>query len=693
MTGDQRFDESLNDFQARRLRVTCQYVDGLLGEIEQILTAAHSKAAFPRYSADIAPAQRRTIEDYISRVRAQLVRVLDGQGLKREEPSIPASRAVRVTLGAIDIAAEELRPRYMRGYGDLPERAATDLNGIAAELQSLIHRLDRYLAQGVGEDLKARLQRLDESGNDLRLLQTIENVVRERGMVEFRSAIAAILDRAEDKSFEIAVFGRVSSGKSSLLNAILETNVLPVGVTPITAVPTRIMYAEEPSLTVSFSEAPAKKRDIDSLAEFATEQQNPANTKRVTRIVVLLPSPKLRGGVGFVDTPGLGSLATSGAAETLAYLPKCDLGVVLIDAGSALTAEDLQTILTLQQFAIPANVLLSKADLLSPEDYERTARYVREHIASECQLDLAVHPVSVVPSHRQMLDDWFRNEIVPLYDRSQELRAASLRRKIGALRDSVVSALQMRVQRGQQFSTRSMDRARAAEASLRRATGQIEETRSLLERAIDGAAGTASEAIHEAAGRLLDSWSGSDQEMNTPRRVVRDAIAAFVYREVAKVQTYLATFASQLRHDLRGCAADLELANVPTEQEFEEAVRGTPVFDPPPVDITVSRPSVAGLFGRKFSERRVARRVQKQLGREFQLQFDGYWRVVKNWTDSTVMQLKHRFETYAETYRAQAEQALAGRDLGPEEFRTVQADLAELGAAVGHAEGVEARRA
>jgi hypothetical protein len=42
------------------------------------------------------------------------------------------------------------------------------------------------------------------------------------------------------KSFEIALFGRVSSGKSSLLNAVLETNLLPIGVTPVTAVPTRI---------------------------------------------------------------------------------------------------------------------------------------------------------------------------------------------------------------------------------------------------------------------------------------------------------------------------------------------------------------------------------------------------------------------------------------------------------------------
>ncbi|MFZ3243737.1 MAG: hypothetical protein WA185_01555, partial [Candidatus Acidiferrales bacterium] len=72
--------EHLNPSQANRLRVTCQYIDKLLGEIEDVLNTTTCKAAFPRYSPDIAPAQRRTIEDYIARVRAQLVRVLDGQG-------------------------------------------------------------------------------------------------------------------------------------------------------------------------------------------------------------------------------------------------------------------------------------------------------------------------------------------------------------------------------------------------------------------------------------------------------------------------------------------------------------------------------------------------------------------------------------------------------------------------------------
>jgi len=68
---------------------------------------------------------------------------------------------------------------------------------------------------------------------------------------------------------------------------------------------------------------------------------------------VELPAAGLREGVVYVDTPGLGSLATAGAAETKAYLPRCDLGIVLIDAGSTLTQDDLATIQTLYEAGNP----------------------------------------------------------------------------------------------------------------------------------------------------------------------------------------------------------------------------------------------------------------------------------------------------------------------------------------------------
>ncbi len=669
---------SLNEFQAGRLRVTCQYIDKLLTEAEGILNAAASKAAFPRHLDDVAPAQRRTIEDYISRIRAQLLRVLDGQGIVREKPSIPVSRAIHVALGAIDIAVEELKPQYMRGYGNLPETAATELNGIVGELRGLVSKLDRYLAEGVGEDLKLRLQRLGQKSNDLELLSKIEQIVTDRGLVEFRTTIASILDRAEDRTFEIAVFGRVSSGKSSLLNAILETDALPVGVTPITAVPTRISYGEKPSMTVFFAETSGKIMEVTRLAEFATEQQNPGNEKRVSRISVTLPAARLRDGVTLVDTPGLGSLATSGAAETLAYLPRCDLGVVLIDAGSTLTTEDLQTIITLQQAAVPANVLLSKADLLSPEDREKIIEYVRQHIASECNLELHVRPVSVLLSHKELLRGWFEDQILPLYGHSQELRASSIQRKIGALRESVISVLETQLLRSKKSTVETPDQVRAIEARLRRATGLIEETRSASETEIDGMTKDLPEAFYGISASLLVARAEKSSSTISADKIISDSVLQFVQRRVKKLQDSLEGLALRLRDDLKTSAADLGIADMPSDDEFQSFVCGTPIFDLGSIGSAMSRATISMVLGKRFAERRLANQLYRQFGEPMNKALATYSEVLKEWARLVTSQLDRRFETYAERYRAQAERSLGGTRPAADEADAIQESLRVL---------------
>jgi GTP-binding protein EngB required for normal cell division len=665
----------LNEFQARRLRVTCQYIDELLGEIGEILHVSSSKAAFPRFLPDIAPAQSRTIEDYLERLRAQLVRVLDGQGIPREKPAIPASRAVHVALGTIDIAVEELKPHYMHGYGDLPEAAATELNGIVGELRSLVSKLDRYLLEGAGEDLKLRLQRLERKSNDLELLSKLEQIVADRGLVEFRTTIASILDRAEDKTFEIAVFGRVSSGKSSLLNAILETDVLPVGVTPITAVPTRITYGEKPSMRVSFAEGQSRTMEVIRLPEFATEQQNPGNTKRVTRITIALPAADLQEGVSFVDTPGLGSLATSGAVETLAYLPKCDLGVVLIDAGSTLTTEDLQTLLTLRQAAVPANVLLSKADLLGSKDRETIIEYVRQHIRSDCNLELHVHPVSVLSSHKNLLSEWFNEQIIPLCGHAQELRVASIQRKIGLLRESVISALEMQLERSKRPTSETGDQVRAAEVRLRHATGLIEEMRSAWETEIGELPKSLSEAFYATSAGLIRAWSEKPGDSVSPEKSVNDSTHQFVQERVRKLQNSLIVLALQLRDDLRTSAAALNIGDMPGDEEFQSLVRGTPVFDTRLVSASVSRPTIALLFGTQFAEKRLARRLYKQWGDQVYSSLTIYSEALKEWIRSVAGQLDRRFETYAERYRAQAARTSGGTGLTTDEVTAIEENL------------------
>ena len=561
----------LNESQRRHLLSSCQYADKLLAEIETTLAASQSKSPFPKCKPDLSPAQAKIIRDYIARMRSQLLRALDSQGVAIPAAQISALHSIRVTLGFVDIAFDECRPKRMIGYGELADGAATEIAGMVDEMRGLIARLDSYLAQGESADLNKRLRLLEEKGSEVALVETLERAIDQHGLVEFRPALTTIVDRLESDAFEIAVFGRVSSGKSSLLNHIVGEDVLPVGVTPITAVPTRLAYGAERRATAWFADRKPEQFAIGWLAEFVTEQHNPANVRHVTRIVVELPAQRLREGVVYVDTPGLGSLAASGAAETKAYLPRCDLGVVLIDAGSTLTADDLATIQALYDAGIPASVLLSKVDLLAPGDRDRALRYVAGHIRSDLGLELTVNAISIHSECGELLDRWLASEILPLYDRHAELARQSVARKIGALRLAVDAALKARSKR----SAAPIDAAklRDLETELRTAAGAIARARAECLEKADSLRDCADEFIRRAA-QASAAGTANGRWGRLQRGAIPCGSVSSASNHCAGKQT-CGIVSKQLRINGLGCG-------------FQHVVTGEPAadFSPPVADFT-----------------------------------------------------------------------------------------------------------
>jgi len=667
---------SLNSNHERRLSVTCRYIDRLLADMESILNVSSSKLAFPQYIADLTSVQRRVVEDYISRIRAQLIRVLDGQNIDRPPADIPVARSLHSTLTFVEIAVEELKPEYMRGYGEIPPHSAVELNGIAGELQGLVRQLDQYLMRGAGENLQRRLEKLEHTGDEVPLLRKLETIVTEHGLVEFRSTLSMILDRLEDNSFEIAMFGRVSSGKSSLLNAILETDVLPVGVTPITAVPTRLAFGESPEVNVWFANRSPAHYEISLLPEFVAEQLNPGNEKHVTRIVAQLPTPRLRDGITFVDTPGLGSLAARGAAETLAYLPRCDLGVLLIDAGSSLTPDDLQTIQILYDAAIPAAVLLSKADLLTAQERSRVTEYVKDHIRKELNLDLTVHAVSVVRESKELLARWFEEDIAPLYSQRQELKIRSIRRKVGGLRQSVEIALRGRLRRKEPIPLKKIEQLRVVEGELRQASGRLEEIKKTARRVADDLEYAGSRKVLQIAGTyLVELWSLPGTDKKSSSEIVSDAVTRTIQEQTEALRRRMDVLAHKLHETLQSTAKVLETSDAPAEEEFSSVLREMPAFDLGQLTFRLRRPVLLTLWGRRLSESFITRRLAKLIGTHLARSLSAYRALLYDWSERTLGQVQRRFDAYANSYRAQVERSLRGQEWPPDQADVIRRDL------------------
>src|SRR5208283_1177415 len=118
----------------------------------------------------------------------------------------------------LQVAVDDLGPKQLAGYGPLDPISQAAVARIQDDLTRLLKRVRAYLRQGLGRDLSARLARLDAFGASVQTLAALEEIIGRWRLVEYRPTLEMIVNRLEKPCFELAVFGRVNSGKSSLLN-------------------------------------------------------------------------------------------------------------------------------------------------------------------------------------------------------------------------------------------------------------------------------------------------------------------------------------------------------------------------------------------------------------------------------------------------------------------------------------------
>ena len=533
------------------------------------------------------------------------------------------------------------------------------MDGIRAELDGLVAKLRNFLGKGAGGDLQQRLEQIGKTGDEIPLLSEIERIVTAHGLVEFRGTLSMLLDRMESAAFEVGVFGRVSSGKSSLLNYVLQTDVLPIGVTPVTAIPTRISHGPVAEAGVEFAEAQPQIISLSELPEFATEQKNPGNKKHVTRIFVKLPSNRLAEGVTFVDTPGLGSLAVAGAEETIAYLPRCDLGIVLIDASAGLTQDDLVVAQALYQAGASAMVLISKADLFSAADREQMIAYVKANLRSELRIDPPVHAVSVFGADAALCDRWFEAELRPFLAQHHELVLISQKRKIGGLREAVIGALERRLQTapesglGQRadVSEEATEALRSGDRILERAQGEsffLTKRITKMQNAIfDVAAERIATAVTESDGVEVSS-------------IFSETLTQMLAEPVAATLRSL----EQTRDALVKAMDVVVSASARDAPEELPKPTGMPMVDVNEISqiIVIEKPRILSLLGKSMLASHVRRKLASDYDRALLEFLSLYANRLRRWMEQSINALRNAFNAFADIHRAhfEAPPAVAG---------------------------------
>ncbi len=197
-----------------------------------------------------------------------------------------------------------------------------------------------------------------------------------------REALAALRDRLKSARLRVLVAGEAKRGKSTLVNALLGREMLPVGVTPVTTVATTVVQGDGEGIEVTFGDGRTERLPLAALADYGTERGNPENCRNVGAITVRADAKVLAQGAEIVDTPGTGSVHAHNTAAADAVLPSMDAAIFVLTADPPVSASERDLLGRVAGLSVALFVVLNKADYLDErslaEALEFTARVVSD---------------------------------------------------------------------------------------------------------------------------------------------------------------------------------------------------------------------------------------------------------------------------------------------------------------------------
>ncbi len=214
------------------------------------------------------------------------------------------------------------------------------------------------------------------------LLGEIAEIAQHCGLHSFSREIAQErLPALRKGRVTLVVLGEFNHGKSTVVNALLGDDVLPMGITPTTAVITHLVYGDAPVVTVKPpNEGAPYTIDYDTMDDAVRDSG--AEGEEPEYIEIAYPNPVLQQSLVLVDTPGVNDISRQKVEITYGYVPRADVILYVLDATQVLKKSEVTFIRDRLLKANRERILfvLNKVDALSPEDVLEVEQYARERL-------------------------------------------------------------------------------------------------------------------------------------------------------------------------------------------------------------------------------------------------------------------------------------------------------------------------
>ena len=212
------------------------------------------------------------------------------------------------------------------------------------------------------------------------------------------------LTQSIQEPMRVAIIGQFSSGKSTFLNALLGKEILPSGITPITAKVCHITYGTDYTLEIVYKNGNIATKPLAYINEVGEAENTKIAFYKLYAPLALLKS------INFLDTPGFNSLNQSDTDTTNEVLESVDgiIWLTLIDNVGKQSEKDI-ILSHIKRYASKSLCVLNQKDRLKNQaEIDTSLSYAKkafnglfeEIIAISARNALLAHNVPEEEGHR-----------------------------------------------------------------------------------------------------------------------------------------------------------------------------------------------------------------------------------------------------------------------------------------------------
>ena len=236
----------------------------------------------------------------------------------------------------------------------------------------------------------------------LSIASELQKITRENNLDAIAGAISTqALDKLQSHRFHVMIAGEFANGKTTLINALLHANCLPVSSGANSSRIVEVVHGSEPSLTRIDNSGKRFNQDLGELTVLAQDRSS-----RDFYLEFAYPCELCRDGVVIIDTPGLQDVNKQRVAITFKYLPRTDMLIYVADATSGIKSTEYEFLGKIShELALPGMmVALNQIDKISgPEAIASVQRKTEMAIENIFDKRIPVFPISSIKALRACL--------------------------------------------------------------------------------------------------------------------------------------------------------------------------------------------------------------------------------------------------------------------------------------------------